>query len=84
MIAVEQKFSNKVVIRFTEHGHTYLWTPYHPEFVKQLKLTFNKNNETGAEWNTIQNCWIVYTGWIDCENWIDMLISLLNKFYPEK
>lgn len=76
-------FNNSVTLRFDEYGHAYVFAPYKARFIIDLKNAFNTPYDHGAEWNKILNCWIIYTGWDDCEHWIATLIELLNKHYPQ-
>ena len=89
---IELLYSNKVELRFNEDGESiYVFTPYHEKFVNDLKQTFNSKEALGtaygltpgAEWEPVLHCWIVHTGWIDCEDWLDKLVGLLNKYFPK-
>ena len=90
---IPMTFSSKVSLRFDgETGHCFVWTPYNAGFVAELKDTFNNprnggvsmaEGDPGAEWEPILMCWIIHTGWLGCEDWLDKLICLLNKYYPE-
>lgn len=88
---VPLEYSNRVELRFDESGHTLVYSPYCLDFIVDLKLTFCSPDamtgaigpDRGAEWDTLLQCWKVYTGWIGCENWLDKLVTLLNKYYPE-
>ena len=87
----ELLYSNKVEIRFSEDGNSvYVFTPYHKQFIAELKQAFNSKEalgnayglDPGAEWEPVLKCWIVHVGWIGCEDWYNTLIELLNKHYP--
>ena len=83
---LEPLFSNKVELRFTDDGMSvYVYAPYNKDFISDLKAAFNADciGDKGAEWDSVLKCWIVHTGWTGCEDWLDKLICLLNKYYPE-
>jgi hypothetical protein len=80
----EQTFNKSVTLRFDEHGHTLLWCDYNAAFIAAMKTAFNDKSIDciGAEWDGVLKCWHIYTGWVGCEDWINQLVALLNKFYP--
>lgn len=82
----ELLYSSKAEIRFSEDGRSvYVWMPYNEKAIAEIKQTFNNKSygDPGAEWDIVLKCWIVHTGWTGCEDWLDKLIELLNKHYPE-
>jgi hypothetical protein len=85
-------FSDRVQLRIGEDGKTaYVWFPYHEKAIADIKRTFNSREalgdayglDPGAEWDAVLKCWKVHIGWLDCEDWLDKLIELLNRWFPE-
>jgi hypothetical protein len=86
-------YSDQVSLRFEPNGHCYVWSPYNAAFVADIKQAFNSPEvratftiqgcDNGAEWDSILGAWYIYTGWIGCEHWIDILEDLLSKHYPK-
>lgn len=88
---VPLKYSSGVELRLDEAGHTLVYAPYCLDFIVDLKLTFCSPEalagaigpDRGAEWDQVLQCWRIYTGWTGCEDWLDKLIELLNRHYPQ-
>ena len=68
----------------------YVWTPYNEKLIAEIKQAFNSPEalgsvyglDPGAEWDSALRCWIIHTGWIGCEDWLDRLIEMLNRYFP--
>lgn len=84
--------THKVDLRFDgDTGHCWVWTPYNLDFVVDLKITFCSPEamqgaigfDKGAEWDAVIKAWHIYTGWLDCEDWLDKLVLLLNHWFPD-
>ena len=84
-------YSDKVQLRLSDDGNTaYVWTPYHEKLIAEIKQTFNSKEalgssyglDPGAEWDSVLKCWLIHTGWQGCEDWLDKLIQILNKYFP--
>ena len=85
-------FSSRVQLRISDDGKVaYVWFPYHERAIADIKRTFNSpeamsdayGSDPGAEWDAVLKCWKVHIGWMDCEDWLDRLIELLNRWFPE-
>ena len=89
---VELAYSSRAELRIDESNHALVFAPYNLDFIVDIKLTFCspeamgsmfKVGDPGAEWDPILQCWRIYTGWTGCEDWLDKLIELLNRHYPQ-